>query len=136
MANMDFRILDFTKGFFDDPNLSDVWGLEKMLTSGGRTDDPESGHFDDGINKVVAIDVRNRGWKGTPKDLLLDKLGPSAKKRGWVINPTKEGKTYTQRKKEYWMKLSKGKEIRFIEVTDDHIHYHIDINHKEPKNKW
>ena len=136
VANMDFRILDFTKGFFDDPNLSDVWGLEKMLTSGGRTDDPESGHFDDGINKVVAIDVRNRGWKGTPNDLLLDKLGPSAKKRGWVINPTKEGKTYTQRKKEYWMKLSKGKEIRFIEVTDDHIHYHIDINHKEPKNKW
>ena len=141
LANMDSRILDFTKSFFDDPDLKDVWGSEKTITSGGRTNDPESGHFDDDINEVVAMDVRNTGWvaNGGKSNDLIEKLGRSAKKKDWVINPTKEGKTYIQRKDEYWMKLSKGKEIRFIEVVDypnNHVHYHIDANHNEPEGRW
>ena len=138
---MDTRILDFTKSFFDVPDLKDVWGSEKTITSGGRTNDPESGHFDDDINEVVAMDVRNTGWvaNGGKSNDLIEKLGRSAKKKDWVINPTKEGKTYIQRKDEYWMKLSKGKEIRFIEVVDypnNHVHYHIDANHNEPEGRW
>ena len=38
----------------------------------------------------------------------------------------------------YASELTKGKEVRFIEVVSKpkHIHYHIDINHLEPEDRW
>ena len=85
------------------------------------------------------MDIRiNQDKWGRKRVPLIEKLGESAKKRGWTINLSKKGNKYalSDNKKEYWMKLSKGKEIRFIEVMSNHVHYHIDINHKEPENKW
>ena len=75
--------------------------------------------------------------------VLVDQLGPSAITRGWTIVSTKANKqTVTivaKNHNETWMKLTKGKEVRFIEVVSGnsrHIHFHVDVNHREPKDKW
>lgn len=141
LQNMDKRVLNFAKIFFNDDKLKDIWGDEKVITSALRT--PKNKYYNkkSGHAKGKAIDVRISGWKGTPKDLLLKRLKPAIEnsKSGWKISPSKSRKEYVVVKNQYWMKLTKGKETAFIEVVggnQPHIHYHIDENNLEPGGKW
>ena len=156
LYNMGSKILSFTKGFMTDTNLDKIWPSQ-TITSGGRSKDnkarkPHSAHNDTdekgNFITVQAIDIRN--YDGSTKNtiqgsekVLVDQLGPSAITRGWTIVSTKANKqTVTivgKNHNETWMKLTKRKEVRFIEVVsgnNQHIHFHVDVNHREPKDKW
>jgi len=136
--DLDPKLAPTIKGFFDDPELSTLWGPTKDIVSLFRTStnpdyNPESGHSDG-----TAADLRTKGkmWKqGIIK--ISKNLEKSATKQGWEITLTETGKKTIRKGNQLWSKFSnKDGDIMLIELVEGsrpHVHIHLGENKLEPK---
>jgi hypothetical protein len=145
VSNMNRKSLSFVKEMFSDSTLKDLWvGYEKgtqipevkQINDARRLDGADNSSHKHGHG----IDLSS-SWTGsmgatykirdTANRKTINLFKTSLTNKGWTV-VKKDGKEIVEKqiagkgKNQYWMKFSKGKDIRYVEVVSNprHIHLH------------
>jgi hypothetical protein len=145
VSNMNRGTVSFAKEVFDDSTLKNLWvGYKEGKQISGVKQINDTRRLDGNKNSSHkhgnGIDL-SASWKGSNGSTyeIRDKANrktinlfkTSLTNKGWTV-VKKDGKEIVEKgisgkgKNQYWMKFSKGKDIRYVEVVSNprHIHLH------------